>query len=180
MRGRANRRAPAVLDGVADAFRRVGCRIERLGPLEARAVPWDGPAVRLAFASTGRVFGGTFALEVATDEPVLPSTRGLVARGRGIVRWQGLRVRARPGDEAGRALAKALGADRALAGALSDVHFERLRVEPDGRPVIRHMGGSLVWVLFPPIVRPIPFVDEQAEATLAAMEAFARTGTRAR
>lgn len=180
MRGRAQRRAPAVLDGVADAFREAGCRIERLGPLEARALPPDGPAVRLGFASTGWVFGGTFALEIATDEPVLPRTGGLLARGRGIVRWQGLRVRSRPGDEAGRVLARTLSTDRSLARALSDVHFERLRVEPDGRPMIRHMGGSLVWVRFPPIARPIPFVDEQAAATLAAMAAFARAGSRAR
>jgi len=35
------------------------------------------------------------------------------------------------------------------------------------------MGGSVVWMLFPPLVRPIPFVDEQAKETLGALEAFA-------
>jgi hypothetical protein len=56
------------------------------------------------------------------------------------------------------------------------VHFERIRVEPDGRPVIRHFGGSVVWVLFPPLVKRVPFVPEQVEATLAALGAFAAAG----
>jgi hypothetical protein len=57
------------------------------------------------------------------------------------------------------------------------VHFEAIRIEPDGRAVIRHMGGSVVWMLFPPLVRPVPLVDEQARATLEALDAFARVGT---
>jgi hypothetical protein len=51
-----------------------------------------------------------------------------------------------------------------------------VRVEPDGSPVIRHMGGSVVWMLFPPLVRPIPLVEEQARETLGALEAFAAVG----
>jgi hypothetical protein len=35
------------------------------------------------------------------------------------------------------------------------------------------MGGSLVWILFPPIVKGIPLVSEQAHASIAAMQAFA-------
>ena len=46
-------------------------------------------------------------------------------------------------------------------------------MEPDGRPVIRHLGGSVVWVLFPPLVKRVPLVPEQVNATLAALEAFA-------
>jgi len=38
------------------------------------------------------------------------------------------------------------------------------------------MGGSVVWILFPPLVRTIPLVDEQARATLRALDAFARAG----
>ena len=49
-------------------------------------------------------------------------------------------------------------------------------MEPDGRPVIRHLGGSVVWVLFPPLVKRVPLVPEQIEATLAALEAFAVAG----
>jgi hypothetical protein len=38
------------------------------------------------------------------------------------------------------------------------------------------MGGSVVWVLFPPFVRAVPLVPEQAEATVAALDAFAEAG----
>jgi hypothetical protein len=38
------------------------------------------------------------------------------------------------------------------------------------------MGGSVVWVLFPPLVKRVPLVDEQVEATLAALEGFAVAG----
>jgi hypothetical protein len=66
--------------------------------------------------------------------------------------------------------------DRRLVDLLSKVHFERIRVEPDGRATIRHMGGSVVWVLFPPLIKPIPFIPEQAAASLRALEAFAAAG----
>ena len=120
----------------------------------------------------GRVFGGDYALEVSTDEPVLPPSGGLSARGRGVVKMRGVRFRAKRGDETGRRLAHELASNQALGEKLSRVHFERIRVDPDGRPVIRHLGGSVVWVLFPPLVRRIPLVPEQVEATLAALEAF--------
>ena len=89
---------------------------------------------------------------------------------------QGVRFRAKRGDEAGGRLAEQLGADVRLGELLGRVHFERIRVEPDGRPVIRHMGGSVVWVLFPPLVKRVPLVPEQVDATLAALEAFAAAG----
>ena len=125
----------------------------------------------------GRVFGGSYALEVATAEPVLPPTRGLRARGRGLVRLERVVFRAETGDTAGESLASRLNGDEALQRALARVHFERVRVDPDGRAVIRQMGGSVVWILFPPLVRPVPLVDEQARATLDALDRFARVGT---
>jgi Protein of unknown function (DUF3156) len=66
--------------------------------------------------------------------------------------------------------------DQRLRRALAEVDFERIEVEPGGRPAIRHLGGSVVWVLFPPLVRPVPLVDEQARAAAAALEAFAAAG----
>jgi hypothetical protein len=92
---------------------------------------------------------------------------------------QGIRFRARRGDQAGRRLADRLEADDRLTRRLAAVHFERIRVEPDGRAVIRHMGGSLVWILFPPVVKGIPLVSEQAHASIAAMQAFAAAGREA-
>ena len=85
---------------------------------------------------------------------------------------QGVRFRAKRGDAAGAKLAERLGSDARLGELLGRVHFERIRVEPDGRPVIRHMGGSVVWVLFPPLVKRVPLVPEQVDATLAALEGF--------
>jgi hypothetical protein len=41
------------------------------------------------------------------------------------------------------------------------------------------MGGSLVWLLFPPMTRPIAISDEQVRATVDAIEAFAAAGRRA-
>src|SRR5206468_13006138 len=111
-------------------------------------------------------------LEVSTENPVLPPSGGLSARGRGVVKMQGVRYRAKRGDEAGGRLAQELSSNEALAEQLSGVHFERIRVDPDGRPVIRHLGGSVVWILFPPLIRQIPLVPEQVDATLAALDAF--------
>jgi len=62
--------------------------------------------------------------------------------------------------------------------ALGRVHFERIAIAPDGRPSIRHMGGSVVWVLFPPIVRATPLPEGQPEALVAALDEFARAGER--
>jgi hypothetical protein len=123
--------------------------------------------------SGGRIFGGNYALELSTDQPVLPRTLGLSARGKGVVKIQGVRFRARRGDPAGEQLAEQLSSDARLGEQLGRVHFEQIRVDPDGRPVIRHMGGSVVWILFPPLIRRVPIVPEQVEATLAALDAFA-------
>lgn len=138
-----------------------------------------GPALRLELVPTGgRVFGGAYALEVSSAEPMLPVSAGLRAKGRGVVRMHGVEFRARADDAAGTALAGALSADASLTSALGAVHFEQIRVEADGRAVIRHMGGSLVWLLFPPMTRPIAISDEQVRATADAIQAFAAAGRR--
>lgn len=159
-----------------EAFERLGYRpLERRSPYEATLrAPGGGPDLLVRLHREGRFFGGNWALEVATADPVLPPNRGLSARGRGVVRMRGVSFR---GD---RELAAALGADQRLGEALARVHFERISVEPEGRPVIRHMGGSLVWVLFPPIVRATPLPPEQARETVAALDAFARAGASVR
>jgi hypothetical protein len=176
--GPAQRRAIASLDEVIEHFRAAGFgEVRRVGPFEARLAPSrHGLPIRLRIARDGRVFGGTYALELSTAEPVLPRTRGVSARGRGIVRLQGIAFRPRRGDKAGRRLADRLATDRPLSDRLSRVHFERIRIEPDGRATIRHLGGSVVWVLFPPLVKAIPLVPEQVAATLAALDAFADAG----
>jgi hypothetical protein len=172
--GPASQRAAAALRGDVELLRRTGYAVAReVGPLEFELTGSGRPALRLRMAPDGRVFGGTYALELSTAAPVLPRSGGLVARGRGLVRMAGVSFRARRGDAAGRALAQRLEADRELCERLARVHFERIRVEPDGTPVIRHMGGSLVWILFPPVVKRIPLVPEQAEASVRALEAFA-------
>ena len=162
------------LDDAIESLARAGySEVERLSPLEARlGSPGGRPPLRLQVTRDGRIFGGNYGLEVSTEEPVLPPSSGLTARGKGLVKMQGVRFRAKRGDEAGRRLAQELASNEALGEQLSRVHFERIRVDPDGRPVIRHLGGSVVWVLFPPLVRRIPLVPEQVEATLAALEAF--------
>jgi hypothetical protein len=163
-----------VLDDAIERFGRAGYpTVKRLDPLSARLSGQGKPPLRLQLVPDGKIFGGTYGLEVSTAEPVLPQTRGLTARGRGVVRMRGVAFHARRSDEAGQRLAAALEADTALSELLSAVHFERIRVEPDGRPLIRHMGGSLVWILFPPLIRRIPLIDEQVQATVAALERFA-------
>lgn len=178
MLGRVRKRAGAILDTNVEVFTRAGYHeTSRAGPLEARLeAPAGKQPILLRMKPDGRIFGGSYGLEISTTEPVLPRSRGLRARGRGVVRLSGVRFRARGRDAEAARLAERLGADRRLGDALKEVHFERIRVEPDGRPVIRHMGGSVVWILFPPLVRTIPLVDEQARATLRALDAFARAG----
>jgi hypothetical protein len=177
--GVAKRRADALLAANVDAFRRLGYREqEERDELAARLEPVTRgrPALVLRMARQGRIFGGAYALEIASAEPLLPATSGLRARGRGLVRMSHVSFRARRGDAAGARLAARLGSDQQLFEALRELHFERLRVEPIGRPVIRHMGGSVVWILFPPLVNSVPLVDAQATAAVAALEAFARLG----
>jgi hypothetical protein len=171
--GPARRRASAVLDRNLELFAAAGYGdVERLGPLEARVAGPSRPPLRLRMAQEGRVFGGTYALEVSTAKPVLERSGGLRARGKGLVTLRSVRFRARRGDAAGRRLAERLEQDAHLAQRLAAVHFERIAIEPDGSPVIRHMGGSLVWILFPPLVKSVPLVLEQAKATILALEAF--------
>lgn len=174
MWGRARAAAGQALARDVEVFERLGYRRgEKAGPLAVRLDPPDGerPLV-VRIAPEGRIFGGSYALELSTAEPVVPGSRGLSARGRGLVRLSRVAFRARRGDAAGEALARRLDADPRLQEALAAVHFERVRVEPDGRAVVRHMGGSVVWVLFPPVVRPIPLTAEQARATVRALDAF--------
>jgi hypothetical protein len=132
--------------------------------------------VEIRMRDEGRIFGGTLALEIASAHPVLPPTAGLTGRARGALRMTGVSFRAKRGDKEGAALARRLEEDRELGDALSQVHFEGIRVDPDGRAVIRHMGGSVVWVLFPPFVRAVPLIRQQAEAAVAALDAFAQAG----
>jgi hypothetical protein len=166
------RRAAAVLASDIEAFERLGYRpLERRTPFAATLrAPGDGPDIIVRLRQQGRFFGGNWALEVGTADPVLPPNRGLSARGRGVVRMRGVAFRG-DGD-----LAAALTEDAGLGEAVARVHFEDVYVEPEGRPVIRHMGGSLVWVLFPPIVRATPLPPGQPHETVRALEAFARVG----
>jgi Protein of unknown function (DUF3156) len=176
--GPAYQRAILSLDDAIEQLGRAGYdRVERTGPLGARLRSSAGKrGLRLEMSREGKVFGGNYALELSTAEAVLPATRGLTVRGKGVVQMRGVAFRARRGDEAGALVATRLGTDAQLAETIGRVHFERIRVEPDGRPVIRHLGGSVVWMLFPPLVKRIPFVPEQAEATLAALDALAEAG----
>jgi hypothetical protein len=178
--GPAYQRAIASLDDAIEQLGRAGYdRVERTSPLAAKLRSSGGKrALRLDMSREGKVFGGNYAPELSTVDPVLPATRGLTARGKGVVQMRGVAFRARRGDDAGGRVAAQLAADARLGDALGQVHFERIRVEPDGRPVIRHLGGSVVWMIFPPLVKRIPFVPEQVEATLAAFEAFAEAGRR--
>jgi hypothetical protein len=178
--GPAYRRAVLALDDAIESLGAAGYTdVERVSLLEAHlASPSGGVPVRLQMTRDGRIFGGNYGLELSTREPVLSPTRGLSARGKGVVKMQGVKFSAKRGDEAGRRLAEQLGADARLGQLLGRVHFERIRVEPDGRPVIRHLGGSVVWVLFPPLVKRVPLVPEQVEATLAALEGFRQASPR--
>jgi hypothetical protein len=181
VRGLSARRASGVLRSDIEAFERLGYRPhEGSAPYSVvLAAPEGGRDLALRLRPEGRVFGGNWALELSTAEPVVPATsRGLTARGRGLVRMQGVRFRARGRDEAASRLAAELSADTALGNALAEVHFERLTIEPDGRPVIRHMGGSVVWVLIPPVVRTTPLPAGQPEAMVRALDEFARVGAR--
>jgi hypothetical protein len=176
----ARTRAARLLDDIVRSFATVGYReTSRPGPLEAYLERPGRLPLTLRFAERGRIFGGQIALEVATGEPVLPlSAGGLVARPLGTLRFQGVSFRALGRDDAdATATAEKLSNDPRLADALARVHFERVRVDPDGRPVIRQMGGSIIWMLFPPLVRPVPLIGEQAKATAEALEAFAAAGS---
>jgi hypothetical protein len=175
VRGRARAAAVRTLATNVEAFERAGYRIVGRGDFERRLERRGAVPLRLRMVPEGRVFGGSFALEVATADPVLPPTRGLSARGRGAIRLQRVAFRPRGGDPEGARLAARLEADEALQRALAAVHFERVHVEPEGRAVVRHLGGSVVWLLVPPFVRPVPLPPEQVGALVAALGAFARS-----
>jgi hypothetical protein len=177
MFGRSRALVARTLRETVAVFERLGFReVGERGAAEA-LLERDGFRIRLGIRGRGRVFGGTYALEAATADAVLPATRGLAGRGRGAVRLSGVAFSTRGrNDTEGARLAGLLAADRALQEALARVHFERVWVEPDGRPVVRHMGGSVVWMAFPPLVRAVPLVPEQAEALAAALAAFAEAG----
>ena len=179
MRRAAERRGPAVLAHDIEAFERLGYRpLDRSGALEAvLSAPRGRPDLVVRLVPEGRFFGGNWGLEVATAEPVLPATPlGLSARGRGVVRRQGVRFSARGSDPAAQRLAATLSADERLGTALGGVDFELLSVRPDGRPAIRHLGGSIVWVLLPPVVRETPLPEGQAKALVRAIDAFVAAG----
>jgi hypothetical protein len=181
VRGLSARRAAAVLKSDIEAFEKLRYRPhERDSPYSVVLASVEGGRdLLLRLRPEGRVFGGNWGLELSTAEPVLPATSaGLTARGRGVARMQGVRFRARGKDEAASRLAAELSADARLGKALAEVHFERLAVEPDGRPVIRHMGGSVVWLLIPPLVRTTPLPHGQPEAMVRALDEFERAGAR--
>ena len=99
--GPAYQRAIQSLD---DAIERLGGagydRVERASPLAARLRSSAGKrALRLDMSREGKVFGGNYALELSTADPMLPATRGLTARGKGVVQMRGVAFRARRGDE---------------------------------------------------------------------------------
>ena len=173
MLGRARRHAEAALRRNVEVLERVGYRAVSRSGLVAELESDAGPGIRLRMDQQGRIFGGAYALELSTAEPVLPATEGLRGRPRGVVKLGGVSFRAHKGDRVGTQLAQALDESEALQAAIGRVHFDRVRIEPDGRAVIRHMGGSLVWVLFPPLVRPVPLVEAQARLTVRALDAFA-------
>lgn len=178
MRRRAQARAASVLARDVEAFAAAGYpESARRSGLRTILGPGGRRVLRLELVpGGGRIFGGAFAMEVSTKEPVLPATRGIHARGHGTVRTERLSFRASRGDAAGQAVAQRLETDAGLQRALREVHFEQIRVEPDGRAVIRHMGGSLVWLLFPPMARPIAISDEQVRRTIAGLRAFEQAG----
>ena len=184
MRRAVARRGPTVLAHDIEAFERLGYRPRRrTGGFEAvLEAPTGGPDLVVSLVPEGgRVFGGNWGLEVATADPVLPAiSGGLSGRGQGVVRRKGVSFRARGSDPVGRPLADLLSADERLGAALGDVDFERVSVRPDGRPAIRHLGGSIVWVLVPPVVRETPLPAAQAEAIVRALDAFVTAGEVAR
>jgi hypothetical protein len=173
-------RAARVLADDVKAFEQAGCRfVEHRGDHEAvLAAPRNGGRIVVRLTRVGRFFGGNWGMEVSTEEALLPqTTAGLAARGRGVVRQQGVRFRPRRrGDPDAVRLAEVLSADDKLGEALGRVHFERVWVRRDGRPVIRHLGGSVVWVLFPPIVRATPLPTGQPEEILRALDALRAAG----
>ncbi|MDQ3889255.1 MAG: DUF3156 family protein [Actinomycetota bacterium] len=175
MFGRARKEAAAALERHVNTFVGAGYReLERRAPLTARLRGDEKRGIELRMVPQGRVFGGSYVLEIATADPVLPPSSGLEGRGRGLVRLSRVSFHPAGDDATAHRLARQLGEDRRLQDALARVHFDRVRVTPDGRAAIRHVGGSVVWILFPPLVRPVPLVAAQAQATASALAAFSQ------
>src|SRR5918999_3039030 len=99
----AGGRASRTFGEVLESFERDGFEIERNG-YTARLTRNGAVPIRASVVRKGRIFGGTYALELSTDEPVLPTTRGLRGRPRGVVKLGGVDFRSRGHDEAGRLL----------------------------------------------------------------------------
>ncbi len=177
MWGRARAAAAKTLARNVEVFEQDGYRRAPGGAaLDAHLEREGERALRLRMAQVGRIFGGRYELEVAPVQPVLPASAGLRARGRGVVRLSRVSFRPRRGDPRGMSVARRLDGDPGVQRALAAVHFQQVRVEPEGRPVVRHVGGCVVWVLFPPFVRAVPLVRDQARATVRALEALAAAG----
>jgi hypothetical protein len=174
----AGSRARATLVDAARAFEACGWRAVDADDHREGITLTDGGELDFVLrqARQGRVVGGTWALEISTAHPVLPPSGGLRARGIGALRMRGVRFRAGRNDVDGRRLAAGLSEDRRLSEALSAVHFESVRVQADGTPVIRHLGGSVVWVLVPPVIRATPLEEDQASSIAGALRAFAAAG----
>src|SRR5919107_1274149 len=121
MAGLHARRAAGVLGDDVKVFERVGYQpLEHGSSFTATlAAPDRGRKIVLRLHREGRVFGGNWALEITTAEPVLPASgRGLPGGGRGVARRRGVRFRPPRGDAAGGALADALSEDAGLGRAL--------------------------------------------------------------
>ncbi len=144
--GPARTRAVSSLDDAVELLRGAGyTQVERSSRFQARLrSPAGKPPLRLTMTREGRVFGGNYALEISTDEPVLPATNGLTARGRGVVRMKGVGFRARRGDEAGRALADRLSADVPPERSARACPFRadpHRAGRPPGHPASRRLRG---------------------------------------
>src|ERR687894_293282 len=92
MAGLNARRAAGVLADDVKVFERLGYQPLEHGSSFAATLdaPNGGRRLVLRLHREGRGFGGNWALEITTAEPVLPASgRGLSGRGRGVVRQRG-------------------------------------------------------------------------------------------
>lgn len=179
MRRRALALAPRVFDESLGCFAQVGYRVvARPSTLVAELEKAGWEPITLRMVSDGGRLGGSYALEAAATEPLFPVTRGLRVRARGLVRLRAAYFRPRRGDVPGQRLSIELRRDARILHHLQPLHWQRIRIEPDGTPVIRHMGGAVVWVVVPPMTRPVPLVPEQAQALGDMVEAFAGAARR--
>jgi Protein of unknown function (DUF3156) len=172
---RFKRRATQTLNEDVAVFEALGYRLVAKGPYSRHLEGVGRIPIVLTMVPHGRIVGGNFTLEVSTAEPPFPDMGGLSARGKGVVRLQRVEFKPRRGDRGGAELAARLNASQPVQDALAKVHFDAVRIDPDGRAVIACVGGSVVWMIFPPLSRGVPLVPEQAKATVDALGAFALT-----